>query len=391
MIRRLVAAHLLLALAVAVCAAIPVAIAIILQSLWRAMTADLGQIEAMRLVVGMFPTAFYVISPGACVLVIAWLFHANSRNFTLPVMYAAGFSVARCATPAIVLAVSFTAAAILNAWVVAPRGITLVEDVKHLLRHNVDVNALRAGRFHEIRVDGGVVNFSFRRHAGHNRFQDVVFAVKSKALGNMTVVAKSAIVEKRPTTFVVTFKNGNGHANDPSRRSGLVAFETYELVIPRRGGAAGHVRTSRYKLEMSYRELAAVVADPGSRQRDAGFARSELTKRSLTPFLNLTHAMLATGLLFLIGPTTGRGRSRQAWIPLGLIAAHALAMISIDVAGRSAPLFPWLLGGIMAVEFAVGVALLVRASRTLDDLATFGRMRRLGAILQRRAVARRRA
>ncbi len=356
--------HLFIAVAVAVCAAIPASVAVVLQSLWSALTADIGMAATFKLVVGALPTSFYLMAPIACIIAICWMYRANSESVAIQTMYAAGMSVYRVATPAILLAVIATAVTAIDAWVVAPRGVVLVEDVKHQLRRNISVGSLREGRFHSLEFDDSVATMSFQRKLGGDRFEGFFVSITPKAKKSFSISSRQAMIKKDQNNFEISFSQGTRVTLGPTNNLVVVAFNSYTHTFPLKGGKAGAARQGKTILEMNLPELLALSQDAHARRKLVGVAKSELAKRFFLPAMNLTHALLAIGILFVIGPIRVRLEGTHLWVALGLATAHVAAVALIELVARLSFVVHGLIAAAILAELAVGIALLVRSGRT---------------------------
>lgn len=367
MIRRQYINHVLLALAVAVGAAFPASIAVVLQALWSSMTADLGQGSTVQLILGAMPTSLYLMAPIACVITLCWLFWLNCQNVSLQVMFAAGMSIFYCALPAIFLAVTFTGAAVVDAWVVAPRGVTMVEDVKYALKRDIAFGALQEGRFHSFEFDNSVVAMSFRKKLGNDRFEGVFLSVTPKAGKPYTVISRTAEFKKTPLSLSIHFAKGSRQTTDFDARLVVTTFDTFIRTFPIKG-AVTSARRPVTILEVGFSQLVDLAFSGAPHQAwMASLARSELAKRTLVPLMNFTHALLALGILFVIGPASVRLGSVHLKVILGIVALHVAAVTGIELFARGSFFMHGLLIAVMAVEVFAGVALMMRAGRTTRE------------------------
>lgn len=383
MIRHMLFMHVFIAFAVAICAAIPASIAVVLQSLWSALTSDLGMQATVQLVTGAMPTSFYMMAPIACVIATCWLFHANSESVAIQAMYAAGMSVFTCATPAILLALIATAATFVDAWVLAPRGVTLVENVKHQLRRNVSVAALREGQFHSFEFDDSVATMSFKRNLGDNRFEGFFVSVKPRAKHSFSISAKRAVVKKDLNNFEISFHEGTRVTLGSSNKLVVVAFNTYTHTFLLKGGSTGAKRKGKTILEMNFSELLALSQNTRARRKLVGIAKSELAKRIFLPVMNLSHALLAIGILFLIGPIQVKLKGTHVWVALGLTTMHVAAAAIIELVARLSFVVHGLIAAVILAELAIGIVLLIRSGRTVRELRWPRLVRRGGLAAQR--------
>lgn len=367
MIRRQYIIHLLLALAVAVGAAFPASIAVVLQALWSSMAADLGQGSTIRLILGAMPTSLYLMAPIACVIAICWLFWLNSQNVNLQVMFAAGMSVVYCALPAILLAGTFTVAAIVDAWIVAPRGVAMVEDIKHRLQRDVAFGALQEGKFHSFEFDNSVVAMSFRKKLDNDAVAGMFVSVTPRTGKPYTVVARTARFGKSPATLSIHFEKGSRQTTDINDRLVVTTFERFVRTFPLKG-SANSARRPVTILEVGLPDLVG-LAFGGEPRRAwmASLARSELAKRALVPMMTLTHALLALGILFVIGPATVRLGNVHLKVILGIVGLHVAAVTGIELFARGSFFMHGLLIVIMLAELLAGVALMMRAGRTTRE------------------------
>jgi lipopolysaccharide export LptBFGC system permease protein LptF len=316
-------------------------------------------------VLGATPTSIYLLAPLACVIAIVWQFRTNCQNLVIQSMFSAGFSVRMCAAPGILLGVVFTFLTIVIAWVVAPIGVTIVEDVKFDLRRNIDIGSLRSGRFHAINLEGNKVNLSFKKHLGGNRIQAVILSVSPAAGEKFVIVAKWALIKKDMKTFAIFLFDGNIHRQKDDEVVKAVGFKTYKLSFPMRGASSGYVRSSKTALELSFSELLRQATQPNIPKKPAGRARSELAKRLLLPPMNLAHALLALGILFIIGPMRASRERHHIWIPVGFLAVQGMVVVSIEILARESFAVYWVIGALMIAETIFGIALLARAGSTV--------------------------
>ena len=377
-IRHLFLVHVGVAIAVVICLAIPTSIVVVLKSLWTSLAINLGPGATFRLVLGTIPTSMYLMAPVACVIAICWLFRVNSENGSLSAMYAAGTSVTNCAAPAILLALLFTLASYALAWVVAPFGVTMVENVKHEIGRHIDVDALAEGQFHTIEFGDRAVTLFFGRNRDNNELEQVFLSVKSKNKARVTIVAKKAIITKEREKIVIIFFSGNRQTLDDTRSVVFVEFRSYTLMFPMRALA----RQDETLLEMDYRELVQSLHDATASKNRVGKVRSELAKRFLAPAMSLGHALFALGILFSIGPVRTLSGNSPVWLASGLIAVHVSSVAVIEVLARISFLVHWLIATAILVELLVGVALLLRSGQTLRAVGWPGFVRRIAGAAQ---------
>ena len=188
--------HLGAAAAITLCLALPAAVAVVLGSVWRSVGSSFGAADPFSLIIGALPTALYMVAPIACVLTVCRAFHNNSLNFALPVMFASGISIWRCAAPGLILGALFTFGACILAWVVAPLGVTLVENAKFDLKRNINLGALRARQFHTLRRGDLTVSLSFKRNLGEGRIYGVIVALRNEAADRSIIVSEFAHFKK---------------------------------------------------------------------------------------------------------------------------------------------------------------------------------------------------
>ncbi len=323
----------------------------------------------MRLVLGAMPTSLYLMAPIACVVVICWQFRANSESVMIPAMYAAGMSILRVAAPAILLAAIFALTAVIDAWVVAPRGVTMVENVKYQLRRNINIGSLREGQFHTFEFADSVATMSFKKNLGGNEFEGFFLSVKPKNKAHaFTITSQRATVKKAPDKLEISFAKGSRITLGATNNLIVVAFNSYTHTFPLKGGKAGAKRPGKTILEMDLPELMAMSQNAKARRKLVGMAKSELAKRFFVPAMALTHALLALGILFTIGPIQARMKSPHVWVALGLIVAHVSAVTIIEIVARISFYVHGLIALAILAELLVGVALLRRSGRTLQEL-----------------------
>jgi lipopolysaccharide export LptBFGC system permease protein LptF len=274
MIRQSLAIHLGLSIVIAVCTGVPASVAAVIQSLWSSLVSDLGTLAMLQLVVGALPTAFYVLLPAACVIAICWLYWAGSDSNAIPAMYAAGISVYTCARPAILTVALLATVSAVDAWVVAPRGVGMVEDVKYQLHHTVNIGSLAEGQFHSLNFEGGNATISFRKSLGDNRFEGFFFAsVNSRTKKRFAISARRAVITRDRSKMTIIFESGTRIDLKSRSQSAIVAFRSYKLSLPSYSESNSINRTKVTIPEMNLEQLC-----PETRRRAESWSASPKAK-----------------------------------------------------------------------------------------------------------------
>jgi lipopolysaccharide export LptBFGC system permease protein LptF len=365
MLRHWLLVHVGTGAAVVLGIAIPASIAVVIRSLWSSLTTDLGHVAALQLVLGALPSTVYLVAPFACAAAICWLFRLNSENDAIPALYAAGVSVVRCAAPALLFALFFALASIANAWFLAPRGVTMVEDVKHDLEVNFDIGSLRASQFHTMEFDESVATLYFRKNDGGGRLEGVFLVVAPRGKDRFAISAAEATVLKGTHDLKIHFAKGTWLPLDAREKEAAIQFTSYTHAFDTRSARAGSARRGKTLLEMGHAELVARVRLDLAQRKPESKALSELAKRWLVPFMSLSHSLLAIGLLFAIGPARVVSRGAHLWVAGALLLLHVLALATVELVVRGSSTAPFVVAAAIVLEALAGWRLLERSNRTL--------------------------
>jgi hypothetical protein len=172
--------------------------------------------------------------------------------------------------------------------------------------------------------------------------------------------------------LTIHFSRGNWQALDGSEPKAVIRFDFYTYSFDLRSLKGSLAQRGKTLLEMGYSELARRALDDMALQQRESKALSELAKRFLVPVMSFGHGFLVIGLLFAIGPARVVSFSANAWIAVGMLFVHVLALAAVELMARKSVTAVLLVALAVLLEALAGWALLRRANQTLRGAPWLG-------------------
>ena len=314
-------------------------------------TSVLYSRAVFQVILGALPINFCNVLPIGIAVAAAWYYTNLVDDHAVDVLYATGFSYFSVILPALLLALLAGACGLYLSLVEVPRGWSRVLDAIYVGTHDVDPSTLEPQRFYTLNDNRRT--FYFGRRLGEDEIAEVFMQERTKDGSERSISAPIGSFVRTPGTTLLYLAD----AVLQTRKAGehmptIVSVNKLWLDSGMRGSATPE-RTARYLAELGSAAFAGAY-DRG----DANYQREwmrEAFKRAMPPVLTVIYLLFGARLALLgLG-----GRQERPWklyaICVGIIAHHAVLLLTIDALISLDKQLAWAIAIIVAAEIGVGI------------------------------------
>jgi lipopolysaccharide export system permease protein len=314
----------------------------------------------MPALLGILPTVVYIALPMAMGVAVALEFARMSADGMIAVLYSMRLSAWAISFPAASVAIAAAGAGYWISSVFAPAYVGQMHDVIYVIRNSLNHRMLEPAQFYTF--DNGARTLYFRRW----RSADVVlgmFIHDFSAEKNEEQIITAAEAEfRRNANGVVLIMSDGSIETIPADGSSIrtANFDEYALPVGMQGSGGLPQRNWRGVFELPFLEFFRERPSSGADPRQFAEWMSEAAKRCGIPLLALVHALLAIGLVLNAASARGGASAAVAASVFAIPAIHVAILVCAETLVRQDPLFVWLVGLAIVVEFAAAIILIER-------------------------------
>ena len=309
---------------------------------------------------GTLPTVLYIALPMAVGVAVALEFARMSADGMIAVLYSLRLSAWAVTLPSAFVAIVAVGAGYWLSSVFAPAHVGEMHDVIYVIRNSLNHRMLEPAQFYTF--DNGARTLYFRRW----RSADVVsgmFIHQFSAEKNEEQIITAAEAEFRRNANGVVLIMSNGAIETLSTDGSTIRtahFDEYAIPIGMQGSGGLPRRSWRGVFELPFwlfiQEGSFSVVDPHL----FGEWMSEAAKRFGIPFLALTHALFAMGLVLSLASASGRATAATTTTMLAIPTIHVAILVAAETLVRHDPRLIFVVGLAIVAELAVAIFLIER-------------------------------
>lgn len=309
---------------------------------------------------GTLPTVLYIALPMAVGVAVALEFARMSADGMIAVLYSLRLSAWAITLPSAFVAIVAVGAGYWLSSVFAPAHVGEMHDVIYVIRNSLNHRMLEPAQFYTF--DNGARTLYFRRW----RSADVVsgmFIHQFSAEKNEEQIITAAEAEFRRNANGVVLIMSNGAIETLSTDGSTIRtahFDEYAMPVGMQGSGGLPRRSWRGVFELPFwlfiQEGSFSVVDP----RLFGEWMSEAAKRFGIPFLALTHALFAIGLVLSLASASGRATAATTTTMLAIPTIHVAILVAAETLVRHDPRLIFVVGLAIVAELAVAIFLIER-------------------------------
>jgi len=309
---------------------------------------------------GTLPTVLYIALPMAVGVAVALEFARMSADGMIAVLYSLRLSAWAITLPSAFVAIVAVGAGYWLSSVFAPAHVGEMHDVIYVIRNSLNHRMLEPAQFYTF--DNGARTLYFRRW----RSADVVsgmFIHEFSAEKNEEQIITAAEAEFRRNANGVVLIMSNGAIETLSTDGSTIRtahFDEYAIPIGMQGSGGLPRRSWRGVFELPFwlfiQEGSFSVVDPHL----FGEWMSEAAKRFGIPFLALTHALFAIGLVLSLASASGRATAATTTTMLAIPTIHVAILVAAETLVRRDPRLIFVVGLAIVAELAVAIFLIER-------------------------------
>jgi lipopolysaccharide export system permease protein len=309
---------------------------------------------------GTLPTVLYIALPMAVGVAVALEFARMSADGMIAVLYSLRLSAWAITLPSAFVAIVAVGAGYWLSSVFAPAHVGEMHDVIYVIRNSLNHRMLEPAQFYTF--DNGARTLYFRRW----RSADVVsgmFIHQFSAEKNEEQIITASEAEFRRNANGVVLIMSNGAIETLSTDGSTIRtahFDEYAMPVGMQGSGGLPRRSWRGVFELPFwlfiQEGSFSVVDP----RLFGEWMSEAAKRFGIPFLALTHALFAIGLVLSLASASGRATAATTTTMLAIPTIHVAILVAAETLVRHDPRLVFVVGLAIVAELAVAIFLIER-------------------------------
>ncbi len=309
---------------------------------------------------GTLPTVLYIALPMAVGVAVALEFARMSADGMIAVLYSLRLSAWAITLPSAFVAIVAVGAGYWLSSVFAPAHVGEMHDVIYVIRTSLNHRMLEPAQFYTF--DNGARTLYFRRW----RSADVVsgmFIHQFSAEKNEEQIITATEAEFRRNANGVVLIMSNGAIETLSTDGSTIRtahFDEYAMPVGMQGSGGLPRRSWRGVFELPFwlfiQEGSFSVVDPHL----FGEWMSEAAKRFGIPFLALTHALFAIGLVLSLASASGRATAATTSIMLAIPTIHVAILVAAETLVRHDPRLIFVVGLAIVAELAVAIFLIER-------------------------------
>jgi len=314
----------------------------------------------MPALLGTLPTVLYIALPMAVGVAVALEFSRMSADGMIAVLYSLRLSAWAITLPSAFVALVAVGAGYWLSSIFAPAHVGEMHDVIYVIRNSLNHRMLEPAQFYTF--DNGTRTIYFRRWRSADVVSGMFIHQFSAEKSEEQIITAAEAEFRRNTNGVVLILSNGSIETLPADGSTIrtAHFDEYAMPINMQGTGGLPQRSWRGVFEMPllefFRERPLPTVDP---HRFAEWM-SEAAKRCGIPFLALTHALLAIGLVLNLASASGRAAAATTVTLLAIPLIHVAILVSAETLVRQDPRLIFVVGLAIVAELAAAIFLIER-------------------------------
>ena len=312
---------------------------------------------------GTMPTVLYIALPISVGVAVMLEFIRMASEGMIAVLFSIRLSVWSICLPAVVVALGAVGAGYWISSYVAPSYVGEMHDVIYVIRNSLNHRMLEPAHFYTF--DDGKRTLYFQRWRTPDLAENVfINQFNPDKKEEQIITAAAAEFRRNETGVVMIMKNGSIQTRPEGQPNMRAAnFDEYVMPLAMQGSGAMPKRSWRGVFEIPgiefFRDATVEAEDP---HRFSEWA-SEAAKRTIIPFLSLTHVLFGIAMVLTVSNATGRGSTATTLTVLVVPALHIAMLIGMETLVRRDPLLIWIVVLAVAAELAAALTMLQRQNR----------------------------
>lgn len=317
---------------------------------------------------GTLPTVLYIALPMAVGVAVTLEFSRMSSDGMIAVLYSLRLSVWAITVPSVFVALLAAGTGYWLSAIFAPAHVGEMHDVIYVIRNSLNHRMLEPAQFYTF--DNGTRTLYFRSW----RSADVVtglFIHQLSAERNEEQVITAAEAEfRRNANGVILIMNNGTIATLPADGSTVTTahFDEYAMPVGMQGSGELPKRGWRGVFELSFSEFFREIPSQAIYPRLYGEWVSEAAKRFGIPFLALTHALFAIGLVLNLALASGRAPAAMTTALLAIPAIHVAILVATETLVRQDPRLVIAIALAILAELSAALILIARQNANFPRL-----------------------
>lgn len=299
-------------------------------------------------------TVLYHTIPVLVAVGIIWAYDQLLADRALTTLYAAGVSPVSLRMPALVVALAATVVGYAVSGHFAPRAAQHVHKALYSMRHDLNPDLVRIGRFNRLGDRVPVVYFSKR--LDKNRLANAFIVYRPNRNEERVYVARQAVFSRAANARAILLVDGSVQVFRRDRdKAQVVSFK--RLGLP--GDVVGQPSSGpprKFFDEFSTPALLASFRGVWSDPDRAARWSMQAFKRFTIPLLALFHTFLGLILLARWADATGRSRIAALGACGVIVVFHFVIAVMSEQVARLGAWFIWPILAIIAVEAGMAIA-----------------------------------
>lgn len=312
----------------------------------------------MPALMGMLPTVIYLTLPMAVGVAVALEFSRMASEGMIAVLYSLRLSVLSLCLPATLVAALAAAGGYWISCFVAPAYVGQMHDVIFVVRNSLNHRLLEPGQFYTF--DNGSRTLYFKRW----KTQDIVEGMfihqyNREKKEEEIITAKQTEFRRNDRGVLLVMSHGSFQSRpDGSEEVRTADFDEYVIQLDMQGtNGMPNANRRRDLSELALQGFMRAEPGPGAQRALTIEWVSEAAKRFSVPIMALAHALLAIGVVLSLTNATGRNATTVAALAV-VPAVHIAILICTESLVRRNPEFVYLVGVLIALEFATAFILI---------------------------------
>ncbi len=294
----------------------------------------------------LMPRLYALLSPIAIFVAILFVYNRMLSDRELVVIKSAGVTPWQSAKPALFMGIIISFLGLYVSNYAIPKSEEAFEDIEWQVKNNVSHLMFREGEFTTIKY--GLTIF-INSHQQNNTIEGVLINDERNPQKNITITAEHGFITYEGEEPKITLLNGiRQEINNKSKQFSSLSFDKYSLEL----GNMGSSKKSQTERSQSLKELLTAKSNPKLTPQEQNRYIVEGNKRLISPFYNLSMALLAC-LGLIIGNFNRRGQSKIIYTSILLMVVIQAGDISITNIAYKNPYFIALLYTNLIVPFAI--------------------------------------
>ncbi len=310
---------------------------------------------------GTVPTVLYIALPMAVGVAVALEFSRMSSDGMVAVFYSVRLSAWAITLPSAFVAIVAVVTGYWLSSVFAPAHVGEMHDVIYVIRNSLNHRMLEPAQFYNF--DHGMRTLYFRRWQSADVVSGIfIHQLAGEKNEEQIITAAKAEFRRNPNGVVLIMSNGSIEtlSTTGGATNQTAHFDEYAMPVAMQGSGGLPQRSWRGVFELPllefFRQRPSNIIYP----RLFGEWMSEAAKRCGIPFLALTHALLAIGLVLNLSSASGRHTAAATTTLLTIPAIHIAVLVSAETLVRQDPRLIIAFGAAILAELAAAVFLIAR-------------------------------